>query len=221
MNVVFIAANNPETIRMINAISRIQPNLNVLGFLDNDSNKIGTFFYGYKVLSGTVNIDINLIKNALFVNLITGSLIARYTTTKDILNQGGKLFNFIHPSVNTEMVEIGLGNYIQENVVLQAGVKIGDNSSIHIGSLIGHEAKIGNSSFIAHGCNLSGFTKIENGVFIGAGVTTVPRVTIGKWSTIGAGAVVTKDIPPYSIAVGNPAKVIKTIDPIQLDGDIF
>lgn len=50
---------------------------------------------------------------------------------------------------------------------------------------------------------------IEDDVWIGAGATIVDGVTIGRGSVIGAGAVVSSDIPPYSIAVGVPAKVIK------------
>lgn len=52
-------------------------------------------------------------------------------------------------------------------------------------------------------------TTIGNDVFIGANVTVLDGVTIGDGAVIGAGAVVTKDIPPYAIAVGVPAKVIK------------
>ncbi|MGB3656262.1 MAG: acyltransferase [Rivularia sp. (in: cyanobacteria)] len=51
---------------------------------------------------------------------------------------------------------------------------------------------------------------IEDDCWLGHGVTVTDGVTIGKGSVIGAGAVVTKDIPPYSIAVGMPARVIKT-----------
>ncbi len=51
---------------------------------------------------------------------------------------------------------------------------------------------------------------IEENCWIGAKVTVLAGVTIGKASVIGAGAVVTKDIPAYSIAIGNPAKVIKS-----------
>lgn len=54
--------------------------------------------------------------------------------------------------------------------------------------------------------------EIEDGVWIGEKVIILPGVTIGKKSIIGAGSVVTKDIPPYSIAVGNPAKIIKQWD---------
>lgn len=50
---------------------------------------------------------------------------------------------------------------------------------------------------------------IEDDVWLGAGVTVVDGVTIGRGSIIGAGAVVTSDIPPYSIAIGIPAKPIK------------
>ncbi len=54
--------------------------------------------------------------------------------------------------------------------------------------------------------------RIEDEVWIGGGAILLPGVTIGKGSVIGAGAVVTRDIPPYSVAVDNPARVIKQIE---------
>lgn len=53
---------------------------------------------------------------------------------------------------------------------------------------------------------------IEDGAHIGIGSIIMPGVTIGKGAVIGAGSVVTKDIPPYCVAVGVPAKVIKTFE---------
>jgi len=53
---------------------------------------------------------------------------------------------------------------------------------------------------------------IEENATIGMRSVILPGVTIGKGAVVGAGSVVTKDIPPYSIAVGNPAKVIKIIE---------
>jgi len=53
---------------------------------------------------------------------------------------------------------------------------------------------------------------IEDNVWLGGGVIVCPGVTIGQNTVVGAGAVVTKDLPPNSLAVGNPAKVIRTIE---------
>ena len=54
--------------------------------------------------------------------------------------------------------------------------------------------------------------KIKKGAFIGASSIILKGVTIGERSIIGAGSVVTQDIPDYCVAIGNPARVIKKID---------
>ena len=53
---------------------------------------------------------------------------------------------------------------------------------------------------------------VEDDVLIGANAVVLEGVTIGKGSVVAAGAIVTKDVPPYSVATGVPAKVIKQID---------
>ena len=53
---------------------------------------------------------------------------------------------------------------------------------------------------------------IKKCAWIGAGATILPGVCIGKHAIVGAGSVVTKDVPDYAVAVGNPAKVIKMLD---------
>ena len=111
------------------------------------------------------------------------------------------------------MVHPGVGLYLQEHVVVQADVHLGDNTSIHMGALIGHETRIGQSVFIAHAVSVSGCCVIGDGTFIGTNASILPRRTIGKWATIGAGAVVTRDVPDCAVVVGNPGKVIKYNEP--------
>lgn len=53
---------------------------------------------------------------------------------------------------------------------------------------------------------------IQRGAWIGANAVILPGVSVGKHSIVGAGSVVTKDVPDYSVAVGNPAKVIRILD---------
>ena len=54
--------------------------------------------------------------------------------------------------------------------------------------------------------------RICKGAWIGAGSTVLPGVTVGKYAIVGAASVVTKDVPDYAVAVGNPARVIKHLD---------
>lgn len=94
-------------------------------------------------------------------------------------------------------------------MIVQAVVELGDNTSIHMGGIIGHESKVGRSVFVAHAVSVSGTCSIGDACFIGTNATIPPRTRIGKWATVGVGAVVMKDVPDYAVVVGNPAKVIK------------
>ena len=64
---------------------------------------------------------------------------------------------------------------------------------------------------VAQGFSVSEIV-VEDGVWIGAGAVITAGVRIGRNAVVGAGSVVTKDVPPFSVAVGNPARVVKTYD---------
>lgn len=117
-----------------------------------------------------------------------------------------------------------------------AGVKIGKGSKIAATVDIDHSAPemitIGNNVWVTRGVMLLCHQRdleqyevgkpvmdcelkyapivIKDGAHIGIGAIIMPGVTIGEGAVIGAGSVVTRDIPPYSVAVGAPAKVIKS-----------
>lgn len=221
MKLVFFGAANPETLRMLAAIRRVDPSVTALGFLDNDPEKKGTVFHGLPVFGGPECVPDLLADDVGFVNLITGSTLARCLVTRDIVARGAKLANFIHPGIDLTMTRIGVGNYIQESVILQAEVEVGDNSSLHMGAVVGHESRIGHSVFVAHEVSVSGSVHIGDGSFIGTNATILPRVRIGKWVTVGAGSVVTRDVPDFAVVVGNPARIIKS-NPMQLEnGRVF
>lgn len=92
----------------------------------------------------------------------------------------------------------------------QGGIFIGDNV------FIGHNVVLAtvNHSLkpLEKRKNYNHPIKIENNVWIGSNVTILPGVTLGEWSVVGAGAVVTKDVPPYTVVGGVPAKIIKKVD---------
>jgi len=93
-------------------------------------------------------------------------------------------------------------------------VEIGDGVAITTGVMIlCHQRDLSEykqGMYAMHCPFQDGKVSIKNGAHIGIGAIIMPGVTIGEGAVIGAGAVVTKDVPDYSVAVGVPAKVIKT-----------
>jgi acetyltransferase-like isoleucine patch superfamily enzyme len=103
-----------------------------------------------------------------------------------------------HCSFNT-------GSYIQGNITMGDYVRIAPNANI---VAMNHNFEDISKPIAAQGLSHKGIV-IEDDVWIGAGATVLDGVTIGAHSIIGAGAVVTKSIPPYSIAAGNPARILR------------
>lgn len=221
MKLILFGASNPEPIRLIRSIERCVANVRVIGFLDNDKAKHNTEFYGYPILGGGECVSrLAEDTSVRFVNLITRTMRIRFEISKEMADHGAIFGSLIHPSVDMTMVSIGAGAYIQEAVILQAAVSVGHNTSIHIGTLVGHETKIGNTVFVAHGVSISGCCSIGDGTFIGTNATIMPRLSIGKWCIIGAGAVVTKNVPDYAVVAGNPARILRNNDVPYPDGNV-
>jgi len=91
-------------------------------------------------------------------------------------------------------------------------VIIGDRVSIGPGVIIVTDSSANNSILTKVYPLISGIVHIDEDCWISAGVIILPNVKIGKCSIIAAGAVVTKDVPPFSIYGGIPAKLIKKIE---------
>ncbi len=105
-------------------------------------------------------------------------------------------------------------------IEIHPGAKIGEKLFIDhgMGVVIGETAEIGNNVLMYHGVTLGGIggvkgskrhPTIEDDVIIGAGAKILGPITIGKGAKIGAHSVVLEDVPPYSTAVGAPARVVK------------
>ena len=117
----------------------------------------------------------------------------------------------------TFLADCGKNLHIGKNVFINSGCKFQDQGGIFIGdgALIGHNVVIAtlNHDFAPekrHGMYPKPVTVGKN-VWIGSNSTICPGVTIGDNAVIGAGSVVTKDVPENMVAVGVPAKVIKSI----------
>ena len=119
-----------------------------------------------------------------------------------------------------EMVRIGKQVVVMMGAVINIGASIGEQTMIDMNAVIGGRVEIGSHCHIGAGAVIAGVIEpasatpvtIQDHVLIGANAVILEGVTVGQHSVIAAGAVVTKDVPPYSVAAGMPAKVIKNVD---------
>jgi sugar O-acyltransferase (sialic acid O-acetyltransferase NeuD family) len=104
---------------------------------------------------------------------------------------------------------IGEGTVIFHRTVIQASAIIGKHCIINTSASVDHDCVLDDFVHISPNATLCGGVKVGEGTHIGTSASVIPLVKIGKWCVVGAGAVVTKDLPDYSVAVGVPARVIK------------
>ena len=132
-------------------------------------------------------------------------------------------------AVVMEGAKIGDDCNIGSHVFIENNVSIGDRVTIKNGAMLFEGLTIADQCFIGPGVvftndlyprservetkrSVISEISIEKGVSIGANATIRAGILIGEYSLIGAGAMVTKDVPPFSLVLGNPGKIVGTVD---------
>jgi len=135
------------------------------------------------------------------------------------IGEGTKVWHFSHIMSGAKIgkkCSIGQNVNIGSRAVIGNGVKIQNNVSVYDDVVIEDDVFCGPSCVFTNVINPRAFverkheykkTIIKKGVSIGANATIVCGVTVGEYALIGAGSVVTKDVPPYALVYGNPARV--------------
>ncbi len=136
------------------------------------------------------------------------------------IGNGTKIWHFSHVMNNCligENCNIGQNVVISPEVELGNNVKVQNNVSIYTGVVCEDDVFLGPSMVFTNITNprsaivrknLYERTRVKKGTSIGANATIVCGHDIGEYAFVGAGAVITKDVPPYALMVGNPAKQI-------------
>lgn len=136
------------------------------------------------------------------------------------IGKGTKIWHFSHlmgKAIIGKNCNLGQNVFIANNVVLGNNVKVQNNVSIYTGVVCEDDVFLGPSMVFTNVTNPRSAvnrkneyvkTLVQKGATIGANATIVCGHTIGSFAFIGAGSVVTKDVPNYALVVGNPAKQI-------------
>ncbi|MFP5471447.1 MAG: acyltransferase [Bacteroidia bacterium] len=136
------------------------------------------------------------------------------------IGEGTKIWHFSHIMPNCKIgkrCNLGQNVVVSPGVILGENVKVQNNVSIYTGVICEDDVFLGPSMVFTNVINPRSAivrkeeykqTFVKKGASIGANATVICGNTIGEYALIGAGAVITKDVPAYALVVGNPAKQI-------------
>lgn len=138
------------------------------------------------------------------------------------IGQGTNIWQFV---VVLPDAKIGNNCNICAHAFIENDVVVGDRVTIKSGVYLWDGMRVGDDVFIGPNTTFSNdkyprsnqefsypITQLEDGASVGANATILPGVQIGRQAMVGAGSVVTKDVPAYSLVRGNPAVVIRTLN---------
>lgn len=122
-------------------------------------------------------------------------------------SKGYEILSYCHPSAIINCEEIGKGNIIMENVVIQPYCKVGSGNIICENTVISHEVQIGNFNHFGASVAVAGGAKIENNCFIGGNSSIKEKICLEDKTLVGSGAYISKSTKANSAFF--PAKTVK------------
>lgn len=175
-----------------------------LGIYDDNEALWGKTLYGVPVI-GAVNELTD--ENGISAVIAIGNNNVRKSIAEKFRNLHWA--TLIHPhSWVHKSAKIQEGTVVFAGAVIQPDVCIGKHTIINTSVSIDHDCAIGDFCHVAPGCHVAGGVNVEDNAFIGVGTTIIPCISITANTTIGAGAVVVKDIRQCGTYVGVPAQLI-------------
>jgi UDP-perosamine 4-acetyltransferase len=179
----------------------------VVGILDDDITKAGTKVLG--VLVSHSPADLRALSETLdfdHVAIGIGDNYARYKKFQEVKSCGLKAMNVIHASAHiSPFVELGVGITILAGAVINPGTVIEDNVCVNTAASIDHDNLLEASCHIFPNATLTGGVRVGQFAYVGSGAVVAPNLIVNKYSQVGAGAVVLKDVVEGALVAGVPA----------------
>jgi len=112
---------------------------------------------------------------------------------------------------------VGHGCYLNAGVVVGSHTTFGCHVNVNRSASVGHDNTLAFAASLGPAAVTAGGVSIGEAAFVGAGATVLPGIRVGRRALVGAGAVVTRDVPDRAVVVGNPARVLREVEPVEGD----
>ena len=187
----------------------IASNYNIIGIVDDDKSKHGTSYNNVPIGDRSILVQY---PEAKIISLIGSEKTFQFRNKiiEDFDIDSNRFATAIHPkAIIGSNAEIGYDVVIMPGVVITSNTKVGNHIFILGNTILHHDTEVGDYTVIGSNVTLAGHVKIGSNCFIGSSTSVMNNLVIGNNSIIGMGSNVTKDVPPNSKCVGNPAKNIE------------
>jgi sugar O-acyltransferase (sialic acid O-acetyltransferase NeuD family) len=188
------------------------PTWEVRGFYDDRAPAAPTV--GGLPYLGTVA-DLNAAASPLAVAVAVGSSSARAAIVARLTSPRLSFPALVHPQVAlrpAQRVALGEGCLIQRGCLLTCDITLGRFVLLNLSCTLGHDSVLEDFCSLMPHANVGGGAHLGAGVYLGTNATIIHQVRVGAHTTVGAGAVVVRNLPAGCTAVGVPAKAIKSLE---------
>ena len=202
-----------ETAQTVHAMNLTGASWNLVGFIDDDPRRRGQVIDGTVVLGSREQIPHFPDASLVVCTGRPGDYVSRMRIVRELGLGLERYATIIHPSAAvSRSSSIGPGSVLLAHVSLTAAVSIGAHVAVMPQVTLTHDDVIEDFTTIASGVSLGGSVRVEQCAYLGAGALIREARTIGAYSLIGMGAVVTRDVPSGEVWAGVPARRLRAAD---------
>ncbi len=180
----------------------------VAGFVDNDPSLTGKAVAGIDVLGPISRLErIAADVGARQVAVAFGDNRVRLEHAREARRAGLALATLVHPTASVAAsAKLGDGTVVCRGASVCVESTAGVACLINTNAVVDHECVLGDAVHVCPAASLAGRVEVGEGAMVGIGSTIIQCLTVGPWATVGAGAVVTRDVAADATVVGVPAR---------------